>query len=60
MIAEAIRIAAIYMTADNAQMNSRGGKRIRLSDHARDDLDEIWFSIAVENMPAAAIGSSTR
>jgi toxin ParE1/3/4 len=28
-------------------------KRIRLSDHARDDLDEIWFSIAVENMPAA-------
>ncbi len=27
--------------------------RIRLSDHARDDLDEIWLSIAVENMPAA-------
>ncbi len=28
-------------------------KKVRLSDHARDDLDEIWFSIAVENMPAA-------
>jgi toxin ParE1/3/4 len=28
-------------------------KRIRQSDLARDDLDEIWFSIAIENMPAA-------
>lgn len=28
-------------------------RRIRLSDLARNDLDEIWFSIAVENLPAA-------
>lgn len=28
-------------------------KRIRLSDLARVDLDEIWFSIAIENLPAA-------
>lgn len=28
-------------------------KRIRFSDLARDDLDEIWLSIAIENMPAA-------
>lgn len=28
-------------------------RRISLSDLARNDLDEIWFSIAVENLPAA-------
>ena len=28
-------------------------KRIRLSELARVDLDEIWFSIAIENLPAA-------
>lgn len=28
-------------------------KKIRLSDHARDDLDEIWLSIAIDNVPAA-------
>ncbi|EQD44076.1 Plasmid stabilization system [mine drainage metagenome] len=28
-------------------------KRIRLSDLARDDLDEIWFLIAIENLPPA-------
>ena len=28
-------------------------KRIRFSDLARDDLDEIWFSIAIDNVEAA-------
>lgn len=28
-------------------------RRIRLSDLARDDLDEIWLSIATENLAAA-------
>lgn len=28
-------------------------KRIQFSNLARDDLDEIWLSIAVENMDAA-------
>lgn len=28
-------------------------KKIRLSDHAREDLDEIWLSIAVDNVTAA-------
>jgi len=31
-------------------------KRIRLSALARDDLDEIWLSIALDNMPAAKEG----
>jgi len=31
-------------------------KRIRLSALARDDLDEIWLSIAPDNMPAAKEG----
>lgn len=28
-------------------------KHIRFSDLARDDLDEIWFSIAIDNLEAA-------
>lgn len=28
-------------------------RRIKLSDLARDDLDEIWFEIAAENVAAA-------
>ena len=28
-------------------------KKVRLSDHAREDLDEIWLSIAVDNVTAA-------
>lgn len=28
-------------------------KRIQFSDLARNDLDEIWFSIAIENLSAA-------
>src|SRR5690242_10737399 len=28
-------------------------KKVRLSDHAREDLDEIWLSIAIDNVTAA-------
>jgi len=28
-------------------------KKVRLSDHAREDLDEIWLSIAADNVTAA-------
>ena len=28
-------------------------KRVQLSDHAQDDLNEIWLSVAVNNVAAA-------